>query len=79
MRDVNNNTLLWMLAAFIVSWIGTEVGEFWERDAKWDEISGFMSGKGPNATNRFTASEGEELRQRIIVLEKECLKKDSAD
>lgn len=62
-RDAINNTVFWLLLAFVTSWAGSEVIDAIQRERKAEEIRHFM-----NAGRRFTADDGAELSKDIYHL-----------
>jgi hypothetical protein len=57
---------------FLVAWMASEWEERRNRGTWQDRLEDFMEAKGPNAGNRFTAEDGEALRQRIEEVADQC-------
>jgi len=57
---------------FLVAWIASEWEERSNRATWHERLEDFIKAKGPNAGNRFTAEDGEELRQRIEEVADQC-------
>jgi len=55
---------MWVLLIFFGMWLYTEISEYRERDAFYQEVDTFMH-KG----ERFTADQGRALKARIEALE----------
>lgn len=64
---------------FLLGWIWTEIEERQNRQRFEARMEQFMEARGPAGANRFTAQEGDELRERVEELEEvlgEKLRKD---
>lgn len=58
--------------AFLALWVASEWEERVNRTAWHDKLESFMEAKGPNSGNRFTAEDGEILRNRIEDVAEQC-------
>jgi len=57
---------------FLLLWVISELEERVDRRTWHDRLDSFMEAKGPNSGNRFTAEDGQKLRDRIEQVAKEC-------